>query len=106
MEPIFVYVTCKDRTEAKRIASVIVKAKLAACANIIDGMESIYWWEGEIESGQESILIFKTIQGQFEKLSKGIKELHSYSVPCIIALPISNGNQDYIEWIQKSVDCK
>lgn len=101
----FVYVTTKDRDEAKKIGSTIVEEKLAACANIIEGMESIYHWKGEIETSSESILILKTSYNNVGKMTRRIKELHSYEVPCVISLNIAEqeGNPDYLNWIRDSV---
>lgn len=101
----FVYVTTKDREEAVQIGTKIVEEKLAACANIINGMESIYRWKGNIETDNECILILKTSYNNVGKLSKRVKELHSYEVPCIISLNIAEqeGNEDYLNWIRDSV---
>ncbi|MDX1641246.1 MAG: divalent-cation tolerance protein CutA [Balneolaceae bacterium] len=101
----FVYVTTKDREEAVQIGSKIVEEKLAACANIIDGMESIYRWKDEIETSREAILILKTTYSNIAKLTKRVKELHSYEVPCVISLNLAEqeGNPDYLNWIRDSV---
>lgn len=101
----FVYVTTKDRNEATEIGTALVEEKLAACANIIDGMESIYRWEGETQTDKECILILKTTYSNMSTLTKRIKELHSYEVPCVISLNITEqeGNPDYLNWIQNSV---
>lgn len=99
MEAIFVYVTCKDRAEAQLVGRAVVEARLAACANVIDGMESIYWWEGKIESATEAILIFKSQTHHLEALTDKVKQHHSYTVPCVVALPIVGGNPDYLSWL-------
>ncbi|MTJ08619.1 MULTISPECIES: divalent-cation tolerance protein CutA [unclassified Anabaena] len=99
MEFIFVYVTCKDRAEALNVGKVLVEARLAACANIIDGMESIYWWNGELQVEKEAILIMKSRRDLFEELTEKVKSKHSYQVPCVVALPIEQGNQDYLNWL-------
>lgn len=101
----FIYVTTKNRAEAKKIGSAIVEEKLAACANIIDGMESIYHWKGEIETDSECILILKTSYNNVGRLTRRIKELHSYEVPCVISLNIAEqeGNPEYLNWIRDSV---
>lgn len=101
----FVYVTTRNRDEAKKIGSAIVEEKLAACANIIDGMESIYHWQDKIETDTECILILKTTYNNVSKLSKRVKELHSYDVPCIISLNIAEqeGNPEYLNWLRDSV---
>ncbi len=99
MEFIFVYVTCKNRAEALNVGKSVVEARLAACANIIDGMESIYWWQGELQVEKEAILIMKSRRDLFEELTEKVKSEHSYEVPCVVALPIQTGNQDYLNWL-------
>ncbi|BAY29598.1 divalent-cation tolerance protein CutA [Nostoc carneum NIES-2107] len=99
MEPIFVYVTCKDRAEALQVGKVLVEERLAACANVIDGMESIYWWKGQLEVGKEAVLILKSRNDLLEELTKKVKLEHSYEVPCVVALPIKGGNQEYLNWL-------
>lgn len=101
MQALFVYVTCKDKAEALEIGKAMVEGRWAACANIVDGMESIYWWEGKLESGKESVLILKTQENFLDALTEKVKSLHSYSVPCVVALPIVGGNADYLAWITK-----
>lgn len=104
MEPIFVYVTCKDREEALRVGKEVVLARLAACANVIDGMESIYWWEGKLEMGREAILIFKSRSALLADLTALVKQHHSYSVPCVVAIPIVGGNPDYLDWFSRETN--
>ena len=96
-----VYITTKDKDEARRIGKELVKTRLAACVNIIDNMNSMYWWEGKIQDDQEVILIAKTRQSLVKKLIKKVKSIHSYSTPCIISLPILDGNSDYLDWLEK-----
>lgn len=103
MKPIFVYITCKDRTEALSIGKTVIQNRLAACANIQDGMDAVYWWEGKVETAKEAILVLKSVDSKFEALAEMVKANHSYTLPCIIALPIENGNPDYLTWIQTEV---
>ena len=100
-----IYITTKDKEEAKKIGSALVKEKLAACANIIDGMESIYHWKGDIETDTECILIAKTTNQNVRKLTERVKELHSYEVPCVISLTLTEqeGNEEYLDWLTDSV---
>lgn len=100
-----VYITTPNRDEAFHIGSKIVDEKLAACANIIDGMESIYRWKGEIKTDKESILILKTSYENVSRLTKRVKELHSYKIPCIVSMNITEqeGNEEYLNWILESV---
>lgn len=99
MQPIFVYITCSDRAEAHKIGREMVERRLAACANILDGMESIYWWEGKMDTAREAVLILKSQEAHLETLIAAVKSAHSYTVPCIVALPIKGGNPDYLAWI-------
>jgi periplasmic divalent cation tolerance protein len=99
---IAVFVTAPREEEASAIAKAIVESKLAACVNIIKNIRSIYRWQGAIEDDAEVLMIIKTQRKLFKGLSEKVKELHSYSVPEIIALPIVEGSKDYIQWIIKS----
>ena len=94
-----VYVTTPDEPFARAIAESVVGQRLAACANILPGMQSIYWWNGAVESARESILILKTRQDLVDSLSDAIKSMHPYECPCIVALPIIGGNESFLEWI-------
>ena len=99
-----VYITTKDKEEARSIGKQLVKEKLAACVNIVDGMESIYRWEGEIVDDKETILIAKTPYHNVRDLTERVKELHSYECPCIISLQLSEqeGNEEYQQWLLKN----
>ena len=96
-----VYITTKNKEEAKKIGKKLVEERLAACVNIIDNMNSMYRWEEKIEYDSEAILIAKTRQSLFKKLTARVKELHSYAVACIIALPILDGNTEYLRWLEQ-----
>ena len=96
---IIAFVTAASEEEAARIGQAIVGEKLAACVNIIRSIRSIYRWKGRIEDGQEVLLIIKTKEILFENLKKRVKELHSYSVPEIIALPLVGGDEQYLNWL-------
>jgi periplasmic divalent cation tolerance protein len=95
----FVYVTTGDEAEAGRIAEAVVGERLAACANIIPGMRSVYRWQGKVERGQETVLILKTTAGRSTQLAARIKALHSYDVPCVVALEVEGGNPDFLAWV-------
>ncbi|HEX2898672.1 MAG TPA: divalent-cation tolerance protein CutA [Bacteroidia bacterium] len=99
MQAVFVYVTCKDRGEAMQVGRAVVEARLAACANVIGGMESVYWWEGKLESAKEAVLILKTQAALLDALTEKVKEQHSYTIPCVVAMPVVGGNEAYLEWI-------
>lgn len=93
------YITAGSRDEAKKIGRALVEARLAACANVIDGMESVYWWQGELTEDREAVLIVKTRADLVAAVTARVKALHSYTVPCVVALPILDGNPDYLDWI-------
>jgi periplasmic divalent cation tolerance protein len=99
MEMLFIYVTTKDADEAKLIARTVVGERLAACANLLGGIESVYRWQGRICEDQEVALILKTTAERKTELIDRIKELHSYECPCIVCLPIADGNRDFLAWI-------
>lgn len=100
---ILVYVTCPDSAEAERLAEAALAERLAACANILDGMRSLYWWQGKLERGQECVLLFKSEARLFERLKDKITALHSYDTPCVVRLPIDGGHGPYLDWISDSV---
>lgn len=99
------YVTTKNRDEARNIGSLLIRQKLCACVNILDGMESMYWWDGEVQSDTECVLLVKTTSDQVPAVTETILDLHSYDVPCVISLPLSadEGNEEYLQWIRDSV---
>ena len=101
-ENIVVLITAPKEEDAVVIARALVEQKLAACVNIVGNIRSIYSWQGKIEDASEVLMIAKTQQIHFDALSKKVKELHSYDVPEIIALPILKGSVDYLEWIKES----
>jgi periplasmic divalent cation tolerance protein len=103
MSYIVVLVTAKDKKEAEKIARGLLEAKLIACANIVEGVQSLFWWQGKIDSSKEVLLVLKTKKILFKKVSIKVKSLHSYQTPEIIALPIAAGSEDYLQWINSSV---
>ncbi len=96
-----VYITTKNVKEARKIGSILLHERLVACINIIPEIESMYWWNNKLEQHGESLVIAKTRKDLVEKILKIVKENHSYSVPCVNALPIAKGNPDYLKWIDK-----
>ena len=95
-----VYVTAKDKDEAKAIGRGLLEEKLAACVNIIDSVSSIYWWKGKIEEAEEAVLIAKTKETLVPELIKKVKSRHSYECPCIVSLPIQDGYPLFLDWIK------
>jgi len=99
---IIVFNTCNSAEIASSIAETLVSKKLAACVNIVKGIESVYQWQGKIEHDQEILLIIKTRQSLFSQLEQAIQELHNYELPEIIAVPLSSGEKNYLNWIQSA----
>lgn len=99
MEYIVVLITAPDEDEAVNIAGKLVTEKLAMCVNIVRDVRSFYEWEGKLEDDNEFLLIVKTLKESFRKLSERVTEMHSYSVPEIVALPIVDGSRDYLDWL-------
>ncbi len=100
---IAVLITTASLEEARKISRALLDQKKAACVNIIPRVESSFWWEGKIDSAQESLLIVKSKAALLPEIIAVVKKLHSYTVPEIIALPIGGGNPDYLGWIEKTV---
>ena len=98
---IVVYVTAPE-DEAVNLAKTLVEERLVACVNIVPGLRSIYWWQGKVEDGPEVLCIMKTRGNLFESLRDRVRELHSYEVEEIIALPILAGNLPYLDWIKEN----
>ena len=96
---IVVLITTNGVEEAQLITRVLLEQRLAACVNIVPRINSSYWWQGKIESGEESLLVAKTRAALLDTLVKSVREVHSNEVPEIIALPIVGGSQDYLNWI-------
>jgi periplasmic divalent cation tolerance protein len=101
---IVILVTCGSEEEAVKIANSLVEERLAACANIISPVRSIYRWEGKIWDEKEWLLIMKTQKKRFEDLEKKVKSLHSYSVPEIVAFPIVEGSASYLKWLEETTE--
>ncbi|UCF90625.1 MAG: divalent-cation tolerance protein CutA [Desulfobacterales bacterium] len=95
----FVYMTAGNKEEAQEIGKALVASRLAACVNIIAPMHSIYRWEGAIQEDTEVVLIAKTTEDQFPQLVEKVKSLHTYDCPCIVSLPVKDGNPAYLDWI-------
>jgi periplasmic divalent cation tolerance protein len=98
-ECIVAYVTAPGEEEAEKIARDLVENRLAACVNIVKNMRSIYRWQGKVEDEAEVLLIIKTRRALFGRLVEKVKQLHDYSVPEIIALPVVEGSRDYLKWL-------
>jgi periplasmic divalent cation tolerance protein len=96
-----VYVTAADAAEARAIGRAMVAARLAACANVFEGMVPIFGWEGAIEEGSEAVVILKTTAERAEALVAAVEAMHSYEVPCAVVLPIAGGSRGFLDWISQ-----
>ena len=102
-DKIVVLSTCGSAEEATRIARGLVEKKLAACVNVMPSIRSIYRWKGVIEDEQESLLVIKSSRALFDQLRAEIEKLHSYDVPEVIAVPIVDGSEGYLEWLEREL---
>ncbi len=94
-----IYMTAASAEEAGKLGKGLVEARLCACANILGPIRSFYWWQGKLEEGAEVALIAKTRADLVEAATAWVKSQHSYSVPCVVSLPIDGGNADFLKWI-------
>ena len=100
---IVIFITASTKKEADNIAAFLIRKKLAACVNIIDKIESVYWWKGKVERAKEILLVVKSKISKMPAIIKAVKSIHSYDLPEIIALPITAGESRYLGWIDESV---
>jgi periplasmic divalent cation tolerance protein len=102
-EFIVVYVTVGSAEEAERLAQALVEERLAACVNRVGPIQSVYRWHGKVERSEEELLIIKTAANLYSRLETRVRELHSYSVPELIALPIIDGSAGYLRWLSEQL---
>jgi periplasmic divalent cation tolerance protein len=103
-DKIVVLVTCASAKEARRIADLVVKRRLAACVNILEiPVRSVYRWKQRVESARELLLVMKSSRRRFDELQRAIESVHSYEVPEIIAVPIQGGSRKYLGWLSESL---
>jgi periplasmic divalent cation tolerance protein len=98
-----VMVTCPSRAVARRLATALIRRRLAACVNILPGVESVFTWEGKTERSREVLLLIKTPAKTFERLRRAVETLHPYDVPEVIALALKAGNRPYLAWVRRAV---
>jgi periplasmic divalent cation tolerance protein len=102
-ETVIVFVSCEGQEQAESIASRVVESQLAACVNVLPGVRSCFVWEGKLTWSDEVLLLLKTTRSRFIALETRIRELHSYEVPEIVAVPIEMGSGPYLKWVEDSV---
>lgn len=95
-----IFTTCPNKTTANKIADALLKKRLVACANILPGITSRYWWKGKVEKSREVMVMMKTRRWLFGKVKKEIESMHPYDVPEIVCVRIAEGSKDYMEWIK------
>jgi len=98
-----IFITASRKNEAAGIAKALLKSKLAACVNIVDKVESFFWWQGKIDRAREYLLIAKSVKANLPKVCRLVKSMHSYDVPEIIAVAIAGGSKTYLDWINDSI---
>ncbi|MDX1442919.1 MAG: divalent-cation tolerance protein CutA [Gammaproteobacteria bacterium] len=99
-----VYVTCPNHDSGEAVASALVDQKLVACVNVIDGVTSLFHWEGRVDRDPEVLLVIKTRTNLLQAVEECVAEVHPYDVPEVIALPIIGGSRKYLDWIDESVE--
>ena len=104
MPYLIVFMTASSREEAVKIVRTLLEERLIACGNIVDSVSSFFWWKGKIEEEKEVLVIMKSDEKLFKKLSKRVTELHSYDVPEILALPIVDSSSSYLEWLKNCLE--
>jgi periplasmic divalent cation tolerance protein len=103
MEYVAAFITTSDEEESRKIAKALLEKRLAACANIVPQIESLFIWEGKIDSEKESLMIIKTTKGNVPELIEEVRKNHSYEVFETICLPIVQGNESYLQWVSQVV---
>jgi periplasmic divalent cation tolerance protein len=98
-----VLMSAPDRESAERLGTTLVEERLAACASVVSGARSIYWWEGKVERAEEALLVVKTTAERVGALRERAVALHPYEVPELLALPVSEGHEPYLAWLAGEV---
>jgi len=102
-ESIQVITAAATRADTQAIATAVVEQRLAACAQVIGPITSTYWWQGKVETAEEWLCVMKSRQDLYQELEKAIRQVHPYEVPEILAVPVVQGSQDYLEWMDREL---
>ena len=94
-----IYITVGSAGEARALGRALVHERLAASANVIEGATSFFWWQGELREASEAVLVAKTKSALVPRVIARVKALHSYDCPCVLSLPVEDGNPDYLDWV-------
>lgn len=100
---VLIYITAPNKIVAKKIGTALLQDRLIACANILPGMESIYMWQDKVNYANEAILILKTTFDHVAEIKERLPALHNYECPCLLVLPVSDGYEAYLDWIDQAV---
>ena len=101
---LLVYMTASSLEEAERLAAMLLERRCAAGVNIVPGARSLYWWQGEIRRAQECVIWAQTTEERYSFLESCVREVHSYQVPCILAVPVAKGAAHFLQWIEESTE--
>ncbi|KAF0139751.1 MAG: periplasmic divalent cation tolerance protein [Rhodospirillaceae bacterium] len=99
MDYCLIYVTATSHEEAMKVSQAVIAARLAACANILGPITSVYWWQGKLEEGREVAFLLKTRAALVDQVVAKVRVEHSYACPCVVAIPVAAGNPAFLEWI-------
>ena len=102
-DKVLVLTTAGNEAEAQKIANDLVERRLAACVNIVPRIQSVYRWEGKVETAEEYLLVIKTTKARGAEVQSAIQELHSYELPECIVISVESGSEEYLKWIEDSV---
>jgi periplasmic divalent cation tolerance protein len=105
-EKIVVLSNCGSEEEARRVARALVEARVAACVNIVPGIQSVYHWQGAIQEDPEWMLVIKSTRPMFDSLAAELRKIHSYQVPEVLAIPVIAGDQNYLDWMDREISGK
>jgi periplasmic divalent cation tolerance protein len=103
-DKIVVLSTCDSEEQAERVARALVEQRLAACVNILPGVRSIYRWKGQVEDASEWLLVIKSRRGLMDQLRAAISKIHTYEIPELLALPVVEGAENYLAWLDRELD--